>query len=62
MCDVDEMFDYLRKNIELAQRDFHGANPDGFDYFLASASLNISKIRSMYGRKPCEPAESSKES
>lgn len=59
MNDIILLFDLIRNNIKMAQRDFHNADPDGFDYFLARLSLNISKMRSLYGRKPCECTESS---
>lgn len=60
MYDVDEILHRMRDNIEFAQREFHRANPDGFDYFLARLSLNLAKIRCMYGRKLYKSNESSK--
>lgn len=59
MCDANKQFELIRKDIDLAQKHFESNNFSAVDYFLGRLSGDIQVLRDMYGRKPCESAESS---
>lgn len=59
MCDSNKWFDYMRNNINFAQKHFESNNFDKVDYYLSHLSIDIKTIREMYGRKACESTESS---
>ena len=59
MNEAKELFVSMRMNIKMAEKHFEAGNFALVDYYLGLLSKNITTVRKLYGRKPCESAESS---
>jgi len=59
MNEAKEFFVSMRMNIKMAEKHFEAGNFALVDYYLALLSAHTKLVRKLYGRKPCESAESS---
>ncbi len=57
MNNANVLFDFMRLNIDHAQKHFNTSDFNNVDYFLGLLSKDITAVRKMYGRKPAEPAK-----